>query len=388
MALAVSVAVGAPATIRAQGLEPSRWTGTLDGGVSQVRYEDFLTSSTVSLTPTVRWEGQRALVVASGALTRFESSNVNASGAAAGAWFVPGPGALQWELGGTASAGVHRSLGSAAAAQGQIRLHQSTAARRGAWVGVAGGLTALGGRGTGVATAEAAGWVRLDSATVQLLVRPAMVGELRYTDLEGSARWRNRAVEAAVRAGWRWGDATAFTSGWLSADVAFWMHQRFALLVGAGRFAADPAAGTIGGNYASVAVRVATRAPVLPLLRMPRRGAAPPAPARGRAARAGSTGSAIGPAAGVEVVAVDGDQRRLRLRVPEAGRVEVMGDFTEWSPMALRRVAEGLWEVTVPLAAGVHRVNVRVDGGEWRVPTGLAAVDDDFEGKVGLLVVQ
>jgi len=42
----------------------------------------------------------------------------------------------------------------------------------------------------------------------------------------------------------------------------------------------------------------------------------------------------------------------------------------------------------VPLAAGVHRVNVRVDGGEWRVPTGLSAVDDDFEGKVGLLVVR
>ena len=376
----------APAALRAQSLAPSRWSGTLDGSVSQVRYEDFLPSSAVSLTPTVRWDGQRALVVASGALTRFESGNVNASGAVAGAWFVPASNAMYWELGGTASAGVHRSLGSAAGAQGQLRLHRA-APNHGLWAGVGGGVTALGGRGTGVRAAEVAGWARLDSATMQLAVRPAAVGELHYTDVEGAARWRNRAVEAGVQAGWRWGDATAFARGWVSADVAFWMHQRFALVVGAGRYPADPAAGTIGGRFASVGIRVATRAPVLPLLHMPRSIVVPPASTRARAGSAASARTAVA-AAGVEVMPVDGDRRRLRLRLPSAARVEVMGDFTEWSPVALRAVADGLWEVTVPLEAGVHRVNVRVDGGEWRVPPGLSAVDDEFEGRVGLLVVQ
>jgi hypothetical protein len=32
-------------------------------------------------------------------------------------------------------------------------------------------------------------------------------------------------------------------------------------------------------------------------------------------------------------------------------------------------------------------VAVRVNGGAWRAPRGLAVVDDDFGGKAGLIVI-
>jgi hypothetical protein len=40
------------------------------------------------------------------------------------------------------------------------------------------------------------------------------------------------------------------------------------------------------------------------------------------------------------------------------------------------------------IAPGVHRVNIRVDGGAWRPPPGLSVVRDEFGGEVGLLVVR
>jgi hypothetical protein len=40
------------------------------------------------------------------------------------------------------------------------------------------------------------------------------------------------------------------------------------------------------------------------------------------------------------------------------------------------------------IAPGVHRVNVRADGGPWRPPPGLSVVRDEFGGEVGLLVVR
>jgi hypothetical protein len=39
------------------------------------------------------------------------------------------------------------------------------------------------------------------------------------------------------------------------------------------------------------------------------------------------------------------------------------------------------------LPTGTHRVAVRVNGGAWRAPRGLAAVADDFGGQAGVVVV-
>jgi hypothetical protein len=56
--------------------------------------------------------------------------------------------------------------------------------------------------------------------------------------------------------------------------------------------------------------------------------------------------------------------------------------------MALSRDATGRWTVTVPLTAGTHRINARIDGGSWIVPAGLTTMSDDYAGEVGLLVIE
>lgn len=40
------------------------------------------------------------------------------------------------------------------------------------------------------------------------------------------------------------------------------------------------------------------------------------------------------------------------------------------------------------ISAGVHEVNLRVDGGPWIVPAGLVRMDDGLGGSVGVFVVE
>jgi 1,4-alpha-glucan branching enzyme len=79
--------------------------------------------------------------------------------------------------------------------------------------------------------------------------------------------------------------------------------------------------------------------------------------------------------------------QRLRVVAPHVRVVELMGDFTDWRPVVLAKAGDGIWEVTLPIAPGIHRVNVRADGGAWGAPPGLTVATDDFGGVVGLLPV-
>jgi hypothetical protein len=78
----------------------------------------------------------------------------------------------------------------------------------------------------------------------------------------------------------------------------------------------------------------------------------------------------------------------IEIRVAHASAVSVMGDFTEWNPGALQHLSGPRWAVAVQLAPGVHQVQVRIDGGAWQAPAGLAAVDDGFSGSAGVFVAE
>jgi 1,4-alpha-glucan branching enzyme len=88
------------------------------------------------------------------------------------------------------------------------------------------------------------------------------------------------------------------------------------------------------------------------------------------------------------VHAVGDGSYRLALRAPGAHRVEISGDFTGWRAVPLERGNDGQWTLTLPLAFGTHRMNARIDGGQWIVPPGLTTMSDDFSGEVGLLVIE
>jgi hypothetical protein len=78
---------------------------------------------------------------------------------------------------------------------------------------------------------------------------------------------------------------------------------------------------------------------------------------------------------------------RLTLSAPDAARVEVAGDFSNWKPMTALRSANGVWYLDLRIPPGRYRYAFRVDGGSWTVPTGVPTVDDDFGGKSAWLVV-
>lgn len=85
-------------------------------------------------------------------------------------------------------------------------------------------------------------------------------------------------------------------------------------------------------------------------------------------------------------------ERRLVVLATAATTVELRGDLTAWRPLALVADGAGRWRLPdgpdAPTATpGAHRLSVRVDGGAWRPPVNLPAVDDDFGSRVGLLVV-
>jgi hypothetical protein len=82
----------------------------------------------------------------------------------------------------------------------------------------------------------------------------------------------------------------------------------------------------------------------------------------------------------------DGSARTVRVRAPGARQVEIMGDFSDWEPVTLVSVGDA-FSVIVPMSPGTRRVVVRVDGGAWLPAANTPAVDDDFGGRVGLLLV-
>ena len=71
----------------------------------------------------------------------------------------------------------------------------------------------------------------------------------------------------------------------------------------------------------------------------------------------------------------------FRLEAPDAGQVELAGDFTDWQPRyTLNQVEDGVWSVVVPVSPGVHQYGFLVDGRRWQVDPFAPQVEDGFGG--------
>jgi len=78
---------------------------------------------------------------------------------------------------------------------------------------------------------------------------------------------------------------------------------------------------------------------------------------------------------------------RITIRVPSASAVAFAADCTGWKPVEMTRTRDG-WMVEVAATRGLHQANIRIDGGRWIAPPGLASAADDFAGEVGIFVVE
>lgn len=87
------------------------------------------------------------------------------------------------------------------------------------------------------------------------------------------------------------------------------------------------------------------------------------------------------------VASVGVDRVRITIRSPFARTIEFASDCTGWKPLGMTQTHDG-WVVEIAAPRGLHRANIRVDGGRWVAPPGLASSDDDFAGEVGVFVVE
>ncbi len=101
---------------------------------------------------------------------------------------------------------------------------------------------------------------------------------------------------------------------------------------------------------------------------------------------AGPTEPAGSPAGALTLARQNGPRATLTIRNAAASSIEVMGDFTDWRPVPMTRTLGDVWSLSTAIPAGVHQVNLRLNGGAWSVPPGLPRADDGFGGEVGVLV--
>jgi hypothetical protein len=193
----------------------------------------------------------------------------------------------------------------------------------------------------------------------------------RFSDIEGSVNWAYGWLELTGQAGYRFGDSydvTPESRRWAAGTAVLWITSRVAAVMGGGRVPTNPSRGLPARNYANFGLMLSyssiprTTVPVAPMT--------------------------IAAVKDFEVRPLATGTQKITVRVGGVETVEVMGDFSDWMPLVLMRRGRDLWDITLPVTAGVHEINLRLDGGSWLAPPGLPTRRDGFNGDVGLLVVQ
>ena len=193
-------------------------------------------------------------------------------------------------------------------------------------------------------------------------LRDGFIGTVRvhYTEGAVGARLEGDRVALDLLGGLRRDpDAAHLYDPILSATAALWVGETRAWTVSIAKLPPDFVRGADAASWLAIGMRFFEASP-----------------ARSRAERARP----------VLLTSGTGAQRVVRVRASGAHRVELMADFTNWTPVSLTPSERG-FEGSFALPVGTHRVVVRIDGTAWRPATNTPAVDDDLGGRVGLLVV-
>jgi hypothetical protein len=346
----------------------------LDVGVSVVRFlDDTTTIAGPSVVMTSAADGPRLFGwVNVGGVGTFGAASGSATlvggtrASIARRWLFEGSG----ELFGLAGTDVH----GAASATGAARaIH--LVGDGGLWARAAASISRREAGGLPAQAVEGGAWwswprVRVSAqlvdqrARAQLFAGPNgefLVGTLPVHYQEGvvGARLEGDAVSLELSAGVRRDpDASNVYEPTVLLTAAYWQTETRAWTVSVARQPPDWVRGADAAEWVGVGMRFYE-----------------PRPRTVRAAR-------VRPV----VTVVRGDSaRRIRVFAPGARTVELMADFTEWSPVTLAAQRDA-FEGTFELPPGTHRVVVRIDGGAWRPAANTPAVDDDLGGRVGLLV--
>jgi len=352
-------------------------SGVVDGGYAHVTYDGFLPSGATSLSSAVRLEDSRRSIAARGAALRFESGNLSIAGTLTGNTFTSAYRGFRGEFLAALGASTYRNLPHYGHLTGRSRLHYSRGAS-GSWVDGALGRNYYAGRDRSIYQFGTGAWARHDLGTVSLSAMRTVTGDTGYTDVEAAVRLMRRNVDVDVSLGARGFSSNAGRGVFGEASGTLWVYRELGIVLSGGRYPSDPARGSIAGRYVSAALRFGSRGSATERGIQREIGPRRPVP----------TSFSAPLVSGLEMRRALNGWQTFRIQAAGASHVEMMGDFTEWQPVALGRAGEDTWEVTLPVSVGMHRFNVRVDGGAWTVPLGYASQNDDFGGISGILIVQ
>ena len=363
-------ALGSAAALSAQV------TATTDVMLGAVGYEGFLGTGAASVAPGIRYDARTFSVAAQGSYLLYESGRglLQASGAAA--WLSPAIGPVRGEA--SAFGGLSSYAQAAAAGYGLARGRVHVTGRRvGTWAGAGIGRAFAGSDGAGTSELALGAWIAFPALALNVTATHSRVRDSSYTDLGVGARWKHGGAEIDGIAGIRPASSIGNEGAFAEFTARLALTRVIAAQVTAGRYLADPIRGSLAGRYLNAGVRLtlaggrsAVRPPDERLrsqLRLPQ--PLPPGT----------------PELRIEETSVG--TRELLIIAPGARTVEIAGDFSDWQPIALARRGDR-WVFAVTLAPGVHRLNVRLDGGPWLVPRGATPQTDEFGGMVGLIVVR
>jgi len=343
---------------------------SIDAGAVNMQYADSIDANAIAVTPSFWIDSRRASFSSVATLSEFSGGGWSAQGSADGSLFTPRRGLLLGEFEASAGGSTRNDASRTGQVLGIARAHLSTDTH-GVWIGAGLGGTWDGVEWRNVRQGEAAAWIQSSNASAFLSATPIVVDDsIRYTDMQLTGALSFARVDLDASAGFRAGSRLPTLGGtaksWGSATVTGWLTSRIALVASAGTYPVDLTQGFPGGRFASLSIRFGSRrfSPIHELK-------LEPSPRNVFALRN-----------------VSGDIREIRIKAPGARRVEIMGDFTDWSAISLDPEGDEWWSARLPIREGIHELNIRIDGGSWTVPAGLPRKSDDFGGSVGVLVVE
>ncbi len=363
---------------------------SLEAGTGATEWEAQPSRTVVSVAPGVWWENGWSRLRAEAVYSAQADQGWALDGGMNGALLLPSLGPLRPEIGALADWSGYQYYRGSQLLQASGRLYAGAGAR-GAWIGAGLGRASNRGIHNSLVHLESGVWGRVgpfdlrvtlsrtsfqDSTPGERItvdsgggfaVTPSRRFLRSYSDAWAAVQWHTRWVELDAGVGQRFGQPEFVATSWFTS-AALHLTGLADLVAAFGRYPSDVAAYRLGGRYATVSLRV----------RMP----------------VASSGAAYGttPAAraasAFQLQPTAPGRYRLAIEAPGAGQVEIMGDFSEWQPLELAPEGAGRWTVLLALTPGLHRINVRIDGGTWTVPAGTAPVEDEFAGRVGVFVVE
>ena len=359
----VGILCGLPSRVAAQVFT------SLDANVSSASYDGYLPSAVYTLAPAVAFAGGPLRLGLDGAFSEFETGHTSGIAEVSSTVGTPIYGPLRWELSGLGSGLWYRSNPAVLSGLLTPRLRVD----RGSFVAWAGGAVGSthndGLEGSFINRVDAGVSYAWPHVTPTLTVASTRAGIAHYTDLGGVIQSDIGPLALSASAGKRFAAVTPGVtpwSTWFNAEARLTVVNRVALIFIGGSYPADLVRGAPGAHYIGFGVRWSEAFRVRK-----------PAPTTVRYNALNGTSDVMP------------DARTLRFTAPPNTHVELMADFTDWQPVPMTEVRPGLFQVMLPEAirSGPHRVNIRVDNGDWIVPNELPPVVDDFGGKAGALVV-